>query len=249
MRLRRLSDPEAAAEFTAGELVGLISSAQSERGTAHVSLAGGGTPGRTYELLADRGVDWRRVELWFGDERCVGPDHPDSNYRMVAETLLSRIELPTEQVHRMRGELGPEPAAADYARVLGQRLGTGEGDLPRLDVCLLGLGEDGHTASLFPDAPELDVRGVPCVGVHNAPKPPPERVTLTLDMLTRARRSLVLATGAGKAAAVAAVLKGPDRHFPASLLHGAPAELIVDEAAAAQLAEASSETGASPEPR
>jgi 6-phosphogluconolactonase len=241
MELTRLSDPEAAAGFTAGALVELISSAQAQRGTAHVSLAGGGTPARTYELLAGRAADWGRVELWFGDERCVAPDHPDSNYRMVAETLLSRIgtALPPERVHRIRGELGPEGAAAEYAQELRARLGAGEGELPRLDVALLGLGEDGHTASLFPDAPELDVRGVPCVGVHNAPKPPPERVTLTLDMLSRARRCLLLATGAGKAAAVAAVLKGPDRHFPASLLHDAPAELIVDEAAAAQVAGAS----------
>jgi 6-phosphogluconolactonase len=96
----------------------------------------------------------------------------------------------------------------------------------------LGLGEDGHTASLFPGAPELNVRGVPCVGVHNAPKPPPERVTLTLDMLNAARYCLVLATGAGKAAAVAAVLAGPDPQFPASLLSAASVEMIADAAAA-----------------
>ena len=187
VRLTTLPDPEAAAEYAAGELVEMICSDAERRGTAHLALAGGTTPARTYELLADRVPDWDRVELWFGDERCVAPDHPDSNYRMVSDTLLSRIELRPGQVHRMRGELGPEAGADAYSRELRLRLGDSEDGLPRVDIAFLGLGEDGHTASLFPDAPELDSGGVPCVGVHNAPKPPPERMTLTLDMLRRAR--------------------------------------------------------------
>jgi 6-phosphogluconolactonase len=243
MRLTTVDDPEAAAQRAADVLAQLIVDAQHERGVAHFSLAGGTTPRRAYELLAGRVADWSAVQLWFGDERCVPPDHPDSNYRMAAESLLSLVDVRPEQVHRIPGELGPDPAAAAYAEEIyrhlqapgaqaGSEQPAGGATLPRLDVALLGLGEDGHTASLFPGAPELNVRGVPCVGVHNAPKPPPERVTLTLDMLNAARRCLLLATGAGKQAAVAAVLAGPDPQFPASLLRDAGVELIVDDAAA-----------------
>jgi 6-phosphogluconolactonase len=184
MRLTTVSDPEAAAQRAADVLARLIVDSQRERGVAHFSLAGGTTPRRAYELLAGRDVDWSAVQLWFGDERCVPPDDPDSNYRMAAESLLALVDLRPEQVHRIPGELGPDPAAAAYSeeiyrhlRAPGPQAGAEQppagATLPRLDVALLGLGEDGHTASLFPGAPELNVRGVPCVGVHNAPKPRP----------------------------------------------------------------------------
>ena len=163
-------------------------------------------------------------------------DDPESNYRMVAESLLGRIELDPDAVHRMAGELGPDAAAKAYAAELREYIAaTGEDDdgTPSLDVALLGLGEDGHTASLFPGNPALEAEGL-CVGVRNAPKPPPERVTLTLRTLRAAGRCLVLAPGSSKARAVAATLASPDPRVPASLLPDSRSELIVDAAAAPQ---------------
>jgi 6-phosphogluconolactonase len=229
--LTTVADAEAAAALAAHSIAGRISAARAQRGVAHVSLAGGSTPRRAYQLLAAEVDDWSAVELWFGDERCVPPEDPESNYRMVSESLLASAPVPPEQVHRIAGELGPDEAARAYARELRARLGASGEELPRLDVAVLGLGEDGHTASLFPGSPALEAAGEVCVGVRDAPKPPPERVTLTLDTLRAARGCMLLATGAGKASAVAATLAGPDARVPASLL-GDSAELIVDEAAA-----------------
>jgi 6-phosphogluconolactonase len=129
-------------------------------------------------------------------------------------------------------EAGVDAAASMYAAKLRERLPRGPGGVPVLDVAMLGIGEDGHVASLFAHHPGLETRGRACVAVHDAPKPPPERVTLTIDVLRAARRVLVLATGAGKAGAVAAALAGPDPAVPASLLTGAAVEMIVDPAAA-----------------
>jgi 6-phosphogluconolactonase len=224
-------DPEAAAIRAADVLARLMAEAQAQRGVAHVALAGGTTPRRAYELLAERVADWSAVALWFGDERCVPADDPESNYRMVTESLLSRVELDPARVHRIAGELGPDPAAEAYARELRATIPATEEGIPSLDVALLGLGEDGHTASLFPGSPALDAEDL-CAGVHDAPKPPPERVTLTLRTLGGARRCLLLATGASKAHAVAATLAGPDRRVPASLLPSSRLEMIVDDAAA-----------------
>jgi 6-phosphogluconolactonase len=232
MRVTTLADPEAACARAAEVLERLLDAARRERAAAHLALAGGSTPRRTYALLAERVEDWTGIELWFGDERCVDPDDPESNYRMVREALIEPAAIPAEQVHRIPAELGPEQGAAEYARLLRERLpGDGHGR-PVLDVALLGLGEDGHTASLFPGRPALDAGDEVCVGVHDAPKPPPERVTLTLGVLLAARRCVLLATGAAKADAVAAVLAGPDRGAPASLLRAGRLDVIVDDAAA-----------------
>lgn len=222
--LTTVADAEAVAA-RAAELLGReIEAALAARDVAHVALAGGQTPRRTYELLAlGRSAG---VELWFGDERCVGAGDPDANYRMVAETLLPRV--PDAVVHRVYGELGPEAAASEYAERLERHV---PGQPPVFDVVLLGIGEDGHTASLFPGSPALDEAQLTVVGVHDAPKPPPERVSLTLGVLCAARLCVMLATGAGKAAAVAAVIAGPDPRVPASLLRRGRLALIVDDAA------------------
>jgi len=232
MRVTTLADPEAACARAAEVLERLLDAARRERAAAHLALAGGNTPRRTYELLAQRMKDWRGIELWFGDERCVEPEDPESNYRMVREALIDRAGIPSEQVHRIPAELGPDRGAAAYADQLRERLPSDEHGRPVLDLALLGLGEDGHTASLFPGGPALDAGGEICVGVHDAPKPPPERVTLTLGVLLAARRCLLLATGAAKGDAVAAVLAGPDRSVPASLLRVGRLDVIVDDAAA-----------------
>lgn len=170
--------------------------ALTARGVFHIVLAGGATPTRLYAALAGEAHDWWRWQVWFGDERCLPPAHPERNSRMARDAWLDRIELPSANVHVIPAEKGPEPAAAAYAREL-----AGVGDF---DLVLLGLGEDGHTASLFPgrewgaDAGSADV-----LPVFDAPKPPPERVSLSARRLARARRVLFLVTGLGKRAAVA----------------------------------------------
>src|SRR5260370_11312532 len=147
-------------------------------------------------------VEWGRVTVLFGDERCVAPDHPDSNYLMAKETLLDRVSPAT--VHRMPGELGPDEGAAEYEKVVAANL--------PLDFVLLGVGEDGHTASLFPGHQALKSHNL-VVGIDDAPKPPPYRITLTLPVLPDARRVLIMATAAGKADAVAKAKRrdGPSR--------------------------------------
>jgi 6-phosphogluconolactonase len=224
-------DREAAAQLAAERVATAIERARAARGVAHVALAGGTTPRGAYELLAGLIDDWTSVHLWFGDERCVPADDDDSNYAMVAQALLGSAAIAPAQVHRIAGEHDPAAAAADYERELRELVATGPTGIPALDLALLGLGEDGHTASLFPDSEALAIADRLCVPVIG-PKPPPQRITLTLPALRAARQIVVLAAGAGKAAAVEAVLAGPSAHVPASLLTDPGAELIVDRAAA-----------------
>jgi 6-phosphogluconolactonase len=177
----------------------LRASVQTE-GRACLALAGGTTPRRVHEALAMRSdVPWPLVHVFFGDERCVPPEHPDSNYRMAKESLFDRVALPSSQIHRPAAELADRDAAARAYEAL----------LPaRFDLIILGIGEDGHTASLFPGSPALNERGrryIPVVG----PKPPPERLTLTAPALETAGALLMLAVGGGKAEAVARALEGP----------------------------------------
>ncbi len=230
-RLITFADAEAVAERAAREIAQHIERAREERGVAHLVLSGGTTPERSYELLADALEDWQGVEVWFADERCVGPEHEESNYRMAREKLLERVPVPAERVHRMEGELGPELGAESYAQALRKGVPFEEG-LPVLDVIVLGIGPDGHVASLFPDAPTLQAgEQAVCLGVHNSPKPPPERITLSLAVLRAARRCLLLATTAGKAQAIAGALGEPTPHVPSSLLRRERLTVIVDDAA------------------
>ncbi len=185
-------------------------------GSRTLVLAGGTTPARCYELLADMKVDWARVTVLFGDERCVPPDHPDSNYRMARETLLDKVAPAT--VYRMPAELGPDEGAAEYESTIKA--------LMPLDVVVLGVGEDGHTASLFPGHPLLKAKGL-VAGIRNSPKPPPERVTLTLPAIQSARLVIILATGAGKAQAVAMAKR---QQVPSGMIAGA--RWLIDRAAA-----------------
>ena len=206
-----LDTPEDVAAAAAAEI------AEAIRGGARtLVLAGGTTPRRCYELLAGLEVEWGRVTILFGDERCVPASHADSNYRMAREALLDQVAPAT--VHRIPGELGPDEAAAAYARVVA--------GLAPLDVVVLGVGEDGHTASLFPGDAALTAKGW-AVGVHNSPKPPPERVTLTLQALRGAHRVIILATGAGKAQAVALAKR---EEVPSGMIAGA--RWLLDRAAA-----------------
>jgi 6-phosphogluconolactonase len=176
-----------------------LTKALDERGQASLALAGGTTPKATYEALAGLPLDWSRIDIFFGDERCVPAEHEDSNYRMAKAALFDRISIPAARVHRMQGELADHDAAARAY----------EKELPdRIDVVVLGIGEDAHTASLFPGAAALreDVRRVlPVVG----PKPPPQRLSLTPPALQSARLCLVLSSGAGKAEPTRRALKDP----------------------------------------
>lgn len=230
--LTTCADADAASQRAAAEIERRLQSALRERGSAHLALSGGGTPARTYELLRDQIDSWKGIHVWFADERCVGPDDDESNYKLACETLLDgAAELDPAAVHRMQGELGPERGAALYADALREHAPLQDA-LAVLDVIVLGIGPDGHVASLFPGAATLDAdAGELCLGVHDSPKPPPERITLTLEVLRAARRCVLLATGASKADAVNAMLKEPSRHVPASLLRRGRLSAIVDDAA------------------
>lgn len=234
MRATIAPDAAAAAGLAARRMASALAEAIEARGAAHLALAGGNTPRAAYEALAALVEDWGGVHLWFGDERCVEPDDPASNYRMVRESLLSHIPIPEAQVHRIAGELGAESAAERYEGELRATIGPAAPDagIPELDLALQGLGEDGHTASLFPGSDPLDARGALCLPVHGSPKPPPDRVTMSLELLGAARAVVVLASGAGKAGAVRGIQAGPSRAVPASLLPADRTELVLDEAAA-----------------
>jgi 6-phosphogluconolactonase len=231
--------PPQATDLAAERMAEAIAAGQRQGRPVHLSVAGGATPRATYERLATLVDRWEGVELWLGDERLVPPDDPESNYRLLTETLLERTAA---VAHPVPTEGSAEEAASAYAREIRQRVPAGPDGVPVLDLALLGLGEDGHTASLFPNSAALDVRGEICVAVHDAPKPPRDRVSLTLDVLRAARRSLVLAVGDEKARAVARVVLGPDPGTPASLLADGPLELIVDRAAARELAVSATRT-------
>jgi 6-phosphogluconolactonase len=208
-----LDSPEEVAASAAAEIAKAL-----HEGARTLVLAGGTKPQRCYELLSRMEVVWGRVSVLFGDERCVPPDHPDSNYRMAREALLDHVAPAT--VYRMPAELGPDEGAAQYAHVVGA--------VAPLDVVVLGVGEDGHTASLFPGHPALNAKEL-AIGIHDSPKPPPQRVTLTLPALQRARRVIILATGAGKADAVAKAKRG---EVPSGMIAGA--RWLIDRAAAGQ---------------
>jgi 6-phosphogluconolactonase len=235
-RLTSCPDAETVAARAAAEVLRHLQLARRERGVAHVALSGGTTPGRTYELLSEHPQEWAAAEVWFADERCVAPQDEQSNYRLVAESLLASAEIPAERVHRMEGELGPEEGARRYAQELAAHLAPGSAEQsapPVLDLVVLGIGPDGHIASLFPGASTLDAgEEEVCQGIVDSPKPPPERITLSLAVLRAARMCLLLATGASKADAVAAMLGEPSRHVPASLLRRERLTVIVDDAAA-----------------
>jgi 6-phosphogluconolactonase len=207
----------------AAEAAALLAAAEG-----NVCITGGSTPRKAYERVAAERPDWSGVDVWFTDERCVPPDHEHSNFRMANEALLSRVSGAT--VHRMKGELGPEPGAAEYEREL-EAAGR-----PAFGLILLGLGPDVHTCSLFPGDDALAERERPVVGVETpgmAPLVP--RITLTLPVVNASWQIVFLVTGDDKADAVAAAFSGRrDPRAPASLVEG-NVTVLLDEAAARRL--------------
>jgi 6-phosphogluconolactonase len=226
-----VTDPAAAAAKRIAAVV--------RRRGGQIVLAGGSTPRRSYELLAEMDLDWSDSELWLGDDRCVGPDHEHSNYKMVGEELVDR--LPAERRprawHRIAGELGPGKAAAAFERELRASFGEGV-ELPVFDLILLGIGPDAHTASLFPNDDAVAERKRWAVGVETpgmAPLVP--RVTLTLPVLNAGREVVFLISGADKADAVARAFgDAPGLDAPSSLVRPDPGTLTVllDQPAAAR---------------
>ncbi|HEY0614862.1 MAG TPA: 6-phosphogluconolactonase [Candidatus Elarobacter sp.] len=233
-----LPDAAALAEAAADHIVEVLRETLADRDFAHLALAGGSTPRAANALLAARprrdAVDWTRVVFWFGDERCVPPDDKDSNYRMNRETLLEPLRIDPGRVHRMRGDDDPSAAAADYDAVLRRELG----EQPRLDLVLLGMGPEGHTASLFPGTVTGMDNDKHCIA-HYVPQLDKWRITLTPRAINAARNVAITAGGAEKAGALHAVLEGPrdPDAFPAQLVHPRDGSLrwLVDEAAASQL--------------
>ncbi len=234
MNLLVYETPEELEEAAARDFVARAERAISERGRFAISLAGGSTPRTTYEILArDHAdeLDWSKVHVFFGDERTVHPEHEDSNYRMARETLLAHIRVGS--VHRMRCELPPGEAAADYEEQLREFFGPSE-KLPRFDLILLGLGEDGHTASLFPETAALDVNDR-WVVANPVLKLETARLTLTIPVINSARAVIFLVAGGEKAEALKEVLEGDadPRAYPAKFVRPV-GELVwmVDRAAA-----------------
>jgi 6-phosphogluconolactonase len=215
MNIEVLDDPaEAVAELLA----------DAGTGGGNVVLTGGSSPKRAYALAAARGRDWSRTVAWITDERCVPPDHEWSNFAMTEAALLSRLD-PAPEVHRMRGELGPEAGALQYEAEVRARLGAE----PRWDLVLLGLGPDAHTASLFPGKPEVEVADRLVTGVAEpGMEPHVARISLTLPALNAARHVVFLITGDGKREAVVRAFGDPpDPTSPAAHVRPTDGELTV----------------------
>lgn len=236
-----LGDPDALAHRGAVEFQTLARTAIAQRGRFAVALSGGTTPKAMFGLLATQefahGVDWSGVHFFWNDERCVPPEDPNSNFAMAKEALLDPIRAADANVHRMRGELAPPAGAADYTRQLETFFG---GSNVRFDLIYLGLGSDGHAASLFPGSAALHVTDVPCAPNH-VPQDAtaPWRLTLTYPALNAGRAVVFLVEGAEKADVLAKVLEGPRdvERFPAQVVQPADGTLtwLVDRAAASKL--------------
>jgi 6-phosphogluconolactonase len=217
-----LEDAEEVAAVVAERL------ARATREGGNVVLTGGTTPEQAYREAAKRAPDWSKIDVWFGDERCVPPDHEQSNFGMAKRALLDRLDVAPKAVHRMKGELGKEEAAADYERELGDT---------RLDLILLGLGSDGHIASLFPNAPTLGQRER-VLPAEAGLEPFIDRVTLSLPAINSAQEILFVISGESKADAVQRAFgMEPSPETPASLVRATEGRstAILDRAAAAAL--------------
>jgi 6-phosphogluconolactonase len=230
------ADAAALARRGAEQFVASAAQAIAQTGRFAVALSGGSTPAALYALLARdefcARIDWSRVHLFWGDERCVPPDHPESNFRMTRENLLERIQPPAENIHRMPGELEPAAAADAYEAELKKSFGAG---LPRFDLIFLGLGEDGHTASLFPSSAALELRERLVAAVY-VEKLRSHRLTLTLVAINAAAEVVFLVAGASKTAIVKEIFSGAAR-YPAARVEPARGRLIwmMDSNAAAGL--------------
>jgi 6-phosphogluconolactonase len=237
--LRTYADPPAVARAAAELIVDSARHAIANHNTFSLVLSGGSTPKLLHHLLSDPAlpfrnqIDWPIIQIYFGDERAVPPDHRDSNYKMAQETLLSKVPIPPQNVHRIRGEINPEQAAIEYGKLLKSRFADAGPDLT-----LLGMGDDGHTASLFPHTPALQETHHRCVAqfVEKSTTGPSWRITLTAPFLNRSKTIAALITGASKANRLHEVLNGPHdpKRLPIQLIAPFPGIMVwlVDRAAA-----------------
>ena len=238
MDARVFEDGDALSRAALEELLRVMSDAIRGRGRFAIALAGGHTPAKLYQMWAQAGkgsmrTPWERVHLFWGDERYVPHDDPASNYRMVRESLIARVPIPANNVHPMpTGALQPEKAAETYEAELRRFFGAGP---PAFDLQLLGLGVEGHTASLFPGSPALEEKER-WVAAVVAPAKPPQRLTLTLPVLNQARNTFFLVTGADKRAILTALreqsTEGSDPYPAARIQPSGPVVWFLDEAAA-----------------
>jgi 6-phosphogluconolactonase len=242
--IRVYQDSNALAQAAAELIIHQAAAARAARGRFDIALSGGSTPRKTFELLADKEhslrINWMATNVFWGDERCVPPDHPESNYRMARQVLLDHVPLPAEQIYRMQGELTPATAADHYEQILQSHFADGSGSSNQaiLDLVLLGLGEDGHTASLFPGTAALQEKDR-LVVANYVPQMDKWRLTLTYPCINAARNVAFLVSGAAKAGILQQVIggRGSPKLLPSQLVAPAHGKLIwlVDEAAAAGL--------------
>jgi 6-phosphogluconolactonase len=250
-RVEVVADAAALAEAAARQVVADLEAAVEAHGSATWVLTGGTTPTAAYRRLQAHdlrpGIEWDRIRVAMGDERMVPVGHPDSNWGQAAAALLDHVPVPDHHLLRPRGELPAEQAADAYGAVL-RRLPPAPGGGPRLELVWLGVGEDGHCLSLFPGRPELEVGDRLVVAVHHAPKPPPDRISLTLAALAGVERLLVLAAGDAKAAAIAGARGGAQelpvaRAAAAVRRAGGQVTWLLDHAAAGQIGSADRRRG------
>jgi 6-phosphogluconolactonase len=243
---RVLPTPVATAKAAAQLFLDTAAKAAAARGVARIAISGGTTPKSMFALLANpaepffRAVPWDRIELFWVDERCVPPDNIESNYRMTNEALLSKVPLAAERVHRMEGELEPEVAAARYESTIRNAFRLEGAQTPTFDLVLLGIGDDGHTASLFPHTEALNEMSHIVVPNH-VPQKDSWRITLTWPVINQGREVAFLIEGAGKAQVIHDVFLGPYQPdtYPSQIIRPASGRLILllDAAAAAKLPE------------
>jgi 6-phosphogluconolactonase len=237
-------DSAALARRAAQYLVEMTGEAVARNGLARIAISGGSTPKAAFQLLADQSqpwfsrMPWNKLELYWVDERTVPPDDADSNYRMTREALLDRVPLKPEQVHRMEGELEPEAAAARYESTLRNDFRLEGAEMPRFDLVALGMGDDGHTASIFPHTEAIHAMGR-LVTANQVPQKQTWRITLTWPVINRASSVFFLIGGEDKAAVLSEVLTGPRdvERFPSQLIWPASGilTLFLDKAAASLL--------------
>ena len=237
-------DGAALARRTAQHFVEMAGEAVARHGQARFAISGGSTPKAAFKLLADPGQPWQarmpwdKLELYWVDERTVPPDNPESNYRMTRETLLDQVPMRPEQVHRMEGELEPEVAAARYESLLRDNFRLEGAESPRFDLVLLGMGDDGHTASIFPHTEAIHTMGR-IVTANQVPQKDTWRITLTWPVINHADSVFFLIGGANKAELVKEVFMGPrdPERLPSQLIWpaGGILTLFLDKDAAALL--------------
>jgi len=238
LEIKIVPDAVTLAREAAQEFHRLAETAVQERGRFSVALSGGNTPRSVYSLLASehKQLPWDRIHIFFGDERHVPPDHPDSNFRMASESLLSKVPIPEQNIHRIHAELEAEAAATEYDQQLRDFFHLVNNDWPRFDLIFLGIGEDGHTASLFPGSKALSEESSR-VAANWVEKFKTFRITLTFPVLNHAAEVVFLVSSASKAQILSEILQPGSQKYPAQSVHPENGRLLwlVDEEAGSLL--------------